>query len=108
MGTGKTLALIEAIEAVGREDVLWVGPRSALAAVELEFHKWRSRILPIFMTYEKVKALVENWPDGQKAPFFVVGDESSKVKTPTSQRSDAMQHLADAVRRTGAARGSSS
>jgi hypothetical protein len=99
MGTGKTLALIEALEAVGREDVIWVGPRSALAAVELEFHKWRSRILPIFMTYEKVKALVENWPDGQKAPFFLIADESSKVKTPTSQRTQAMQHLADAVRR---------
>jgi hypothetical protein len=99
MGTGKTLALIEAMEAVGREDVLWVGPRSALAAVELEFYKWRSRILPIFMTYEKVKALVENWPEDYKAPFFVVADESSKVKTATSQRSAAMQHLADAVRR---------
>lgn len=99
MGTGKTLALIEALEAVGREDVIWIGPRSALAAVELEFYKWRSKILPIFMTYEKVKALVENWPEDQKAPFFVVFDESSKVKTPTSQRSDAAQHLADAVRK---------
>lgn len=98
MGTGKTLALIEAIEAVGREDVLWVGPRSALAAVELEFRKWRSEILPIFITYEKLKNVINYWPNDQKAPFFVVFDESSRVKSPTAQRSEAAQHIADAVR----------
>lgn len=96
---GKTLTMIEAIETINFEDVLWVGPKSALEAVSLEFKKWKARILPIFITYDRLKTVVENWPSGQKAPRVVVGDESARCKSPTAQRSIAMQHLCEAVRR---------
>lgn len=99
MGTGKTLSLIEVLEALERRDVLWIGPRPALEAVELEFRKWAAKITPVFITYDKLKSTVENWPSGQKAPSVVVMDESSRVKSPTAQRSDAAFHLAESVRK---------
>ena len=46
MGTGKTLAAIEVMEASGFTDWLWVGPKSALRAVELEFRKWKCKSVP--------------------------------------------------------------
>lgn len=97
-GTGKTLAAIEAIEAIGRKDVLWVGPKSALAAVELEFFKWRARITPVFITYDKLKSVIETWPIGQKSPSVIIFDESSKIKSPNSQRSIAAMHLTESHR----------
>lgn len=40
MGTGKTLAMIEAMEASRILDWWWCGPRSALYSVKLEFRDW--------------------------------------------------------------------
>jgi hypothetical protein len=98
MGTGKTLAAIELIEASGKKDWLWVGPKSALAAADLEFRKWKAKVVPTFITYDRLKNLIENWPVGQKSPSGVIFDESSRCKTPTAQRSIAAQHLADSIR----------
>lgn len=99
MGTGKTLALIEAIEEFGYKDVLWVGPRSAIEAVDLEFRKWNAQIIPELITYDKLRNLIEFWPPGQKAPRVVVFDESSRCKSPNAQRTIAARHLADYVRK---------
>lgn len=120
MGVGKTLAAIEAMEASGIHDWFWVGPRSAIDSVRYEFYNWQvcstcgkfgkhhrnenhkltdSRmILPKFMTYESLKGLVETWPAGSPAPRGVIMDECSRVKTPTSQRSQAAKALADSMR----------
>ena len=98
MGTGKTLAAIEVMERSGHTDWYWIGPKSALAAVDLEFSKWKSKIYPTMMTYEGLTKVINNWEKGEKAPFGVIFDESSKVKTPTSQRSQAAKELADGIR----------
>jgi hypothetical protein len=98
MGTGKTLAAIEVMEASGFQDWLYVGPKSALAAAQLEFMKWGAKFNPHFYTYDSLKKLIENWPSGSKPPHGVIFDESSRIKTPTAQRSLAAYHLASNIR----------
>lgn len=102
MGTGKTLAIIEAMEwarDAGLADKwFYVAPKSALTSVQLEFDKWQSRVIPEFLTYDKLKTVVENWPPGVPPPQGVVYDESSRVKTPTSQRSKVAYYLANQIR----------
>lgn len=106
MGTGKTLAAIIGMEMIAsrfpkaREPggSFWIGPKSALVATELEFAKWQCSVTPEFMTYEKLRDVVERWPQGKPAPVILVGDEASKIKTPTSKRSIAFKHLADSMR----------
>jgi len=100
---GKTLSAIEAMEwakeqwQLRQEDFIWVGPRSALIAVQLEFYKWKSRVWPTFYTYEALIRVIENWPN-KKAPRCVVFDEASKIKTSAAQRSKAAKYLADNIR----------
>jgi hypothetical protein len=50
------------------------------------------------LTYEHLTKEMKNWVDGRTAPRIVIFDESSKIKTPTSQRSQAAMALADGVR----------
>ncbi len=100
MGTGKTLVAIEVMEAalsLGVEDWLWVGPKSALVSVRMEFIKWKCPIQPRFITYEGLKKLLEEWPEGKKPPN-VVFDESSRLKNHTAQRTQAARHLANSIR----------
>lgn len=103
MGSGKTLAAIEAIEYFLMNERLsgWMycAPKAALAATRLEFEIWKSLIHPVFVTYEGLKSLVQNWPSGSPAPQGVIFDESSRLKTPTAQRTEAAQHLADSIRK---------
>lgn len=98
MGTGKTLAAIEAMEASGIKDWLWVGPKAALYSVMVEFKKWQSTITPIFVTCSSLKKYIEDWPKGKPSHQGIIFDESSKYKTSTAQRTIAAQYLADAVR----------
>jgi len=101
MGTGKTLAAIEIMEAVGvksDKDVWYVGPKSGVKAVGLELSKWESKAHPKMLTYMGLVKVMKNWQQGDAAPRVVIFDESSKLKTPTAQRSQAALHLADAVR----------
>jgi len=92
MGTGKTLAVIEAMERSGVDDWLYVAPRSALYSVQLEFLKWESRIQPLFVTYASLHKYVGATFGG------VVFDESHKLKTPTTKRSIAAMSVADTLR----------
>lgn len=98
MGCGKTLAAIEVMEASGFKDWWWVGPKSALRSVQLEFEKWKSAVRPRMFTYEAITREMKRWPPGKKAPHGVVFDESSRVKTPTAQRTQAAMQLADGIR----------
>jgi hypothetical protein len=98
MGTGKTLSMIYAIEESGFDDWTWVGPRSALKSVELEFKRWGAKVMPRFITYNALKPLLEKWEPGRKAPRGLVLDESQKVKNSTAIRTQAAMHLADAIR----------
>lgn len=98
MGTGKTLALIEIMEQSGNKDWWYIGPKSALLSVRLDFMKWNAKIIPEFMTYEKLVDLVKKWPKGKSPPRGLAVDESSKCKNPSTQRSQAVQHVSDAIR----------
>jgi len=98
MGLGKTLAAIEIIEKSCCMDWWWVGPKSAIRAVEREFEKWDLRVHPKLMTYEGLTKAMKTWRSGAPAPEGVVFDESSRLKTPTAQRTKAAQALADAIR----------
>jgi SNF2 family DNA or RNA helicase len=98
MGGGKTLAAIMTMEKLKRTDCLWIGPKSALESVKLEFDAWRSKVTPRFYTYDGLKKLVETWPKDKVAPELVVFDESSRLKNPTAQRTQAAMHLVEGMR----------
>ena len=112
MGTGKTLAAIEIIEhlnendtaftLLSNSDIWYVGPKSGIYAVSREFVKWNFRFRPNMFTYEAlIRHLRDNSPRPDfKVPRVVIFDESSKIKTPTAQRSEAALYLANAVRET--------
>ncbi len=99
MGTGKTLAAIEILEDAGvrSHEAMYVGPRAGVVAVERELRKWQSKVSPTMLTYEGLVKLVKSW-DKPYPPRALILDESSKVKTPTAQRSQAARLVADAIR----------
>jgi len=97
MGTGKTLAAIEAMERSGVQNWWWIGTKSAIKSVQLEFRKWESRVMPRLFTYDSLKKEIQNW-DGGAAPEGVIFDESARIKNATAQRSQAAMHLANSVR----------
>lgn len=101
MGTGKTLPAIEIMEQSGADDsnIWYVGPKSGVKAVELELKKWKSKVIPRMFTYETLIKIMKNWDSRDQTPKVVIFDESSKIKTPTAQRSQAAAHLANAVRK---------
>ena len=106
MGTGKTLAAIETMESVREsgglldDEVWYIGPKSGVYAVSREFVKWNCAIRPRMYTYEGLVRELRNNTSSEdfRVPRFVIFDESSKIKTPTAQRSEAALYLANAVR----------
>jgi SNF2 family DNA or RNA helicase len=96
MGTGKSLAAIETMERSGSDDWWYVGPRSAIKAVELELRKWKSKVQPKMITYEGLTKIVKS--DSYDVPAGIWFDESSRIKSPTAQRSQAAAILSDDVR----------
>jgi len=98
MGTGKTLSFIEAIERAKLldKDVWYVGPKSGVVAVRREFQKWESKAQPLYFTYEGLVKKMKD-PDSY-IPQCVCFDESSRVKSPTAQRSQAAFDLSMKIR----------
>lgn len=108
MGTGKTLAAIEIAERrLKSDDVLWyIGPKSGIMAVRREFKKWDASVQPErYITYESLVKVVESISAVPAIPRMVIFDESSKIKNPTAQRSNAARALADLVRKEYRERG---
>jgi len=101
MGTGKTLAAQMVIENSGVDLVWWIGPKTSIPNIQREFRLWGfpfDRIKVEWFTYEGLVRVMDEWDGNQVVPRFVVEDESSRCKTPTSQRSKACQKLADLIR----------
>lgn len=98
MGTGKTLAALELIDCSEVDDWWWVGPVPALAAFEQEINKWGCTKMPEVMTYDRMTKVIQNWTSGNPAPQGVIFDESSRLKTYSSQRTGAARHLVEAMR----------
>lgn len=105
MGTGKTLVAIETMEWIKANEGLtdyeawYVGPKSGVRAVSRELRKWESSVKPRMFTYEGMTKEIKNWSDSDILPKVVIFDESSKLKTPTSQRSQCALHLAENIRK---------
>ena len=109
MGTGKTLSAIEVVEHLsnqsaqktgtpyGEKEVWYIGPVAGVRAVRRELIKWDCKVKIKMMTYDRLTDVIKNWPGGA-APKIVIFDESSKIKTPSAQRSQAALHLACSVR----------
>lgn len=97
MGTGKTLSIIEALEAVQPRLAWYVAPRFAIGSIEIMFRNWNAKRIPTFFSYDGDQKVTQNWVPGQKAPDFVVFDESPYLKTPNSQRTLCAKHLAYGV-----------
>lgn len=100
MGLGKTLAAFMVIENSEFPDWWWIGPKSALAAFEVELDKWGLlRNCPSdIMTYEGLVKLLTNFPPGKKIPQGIVFDESSRGKNPAAKRSIAMVAIVEKMR----------
>ena len=99
MGVGKTLSAIMVMEKSGVSPWWWLGPKSALRAVELEFDIWGVKNKPEKMlTYAGLVSIMDSWQDGMVAPMGVVFDESSKIKNSSAQRSRAAMALANGIR----------
>lgn len=97
MGTGKSLAAIEIMEYFGYKDSLWIGPKSALQAAELEFMKWGLKIWPKLMSYDELKKYILN-KNTFEAPQLIIFDEIQKCRNSTTQRAISAQFIADKMR----------
>lgn len=100
MGTGKTLATIEAIEYFVKQygffDWWYVAPKSVLSALRLEFKKWGFRVIPFLTTYESLK---KELATTRKVPQGIIFDEASRLKNATSQRTQAAMQLTARMRK---------
>jgi len=100
MGLGKTRAAIEVMEKSGAKDWIWVGPKKPLKAIGREFKKWgldQNLNIQLF-TYEAFVRYVDEWKTGDPVPQGLIGDEHTRCKQWDSQRSQAMQFMADRIR----------
>jgi len=118
MGTGKTLAAQSLMEMSGQESWYWVGPLKSLENIEREWEKWdfpltwckpkdgtllaaavRENKHNVYLTtYERLVKCMKTRFDTDHVPGGVIFDESSRLKSPTAQRSKAAQDLADMIR----------
>ena len=99
MGVGKSLSAIEIMEGSGHTGWWWVAPKAGINSVRLELDKWSSLVRPDLMTYDELKKILANWIPGEPPPQGIFFDECQKLKTPTSQRTQAAQYLANEVRK---------
>ncbi len=97
MRTGKTLAAIEIMEHSQYVDWVWVGPKSSLIEMNVQFETWEAKIVPRFMTYDKFRKEVQD--DTFQISDGIVFDESTKLKNPTSQRSQAAACVTEQMRK---------
>ena len=103
MGVGKTLAAQQVIVKSGKKLWYWVGPKSSIPNIIREFKWWGFPFDDIhveFMTYERLKKVMDEWTPGDPVPDGVIFDESSRLKTWTSQRTQAADQLAALIRET--------
>ncbi len=98
MGIGKTLSAFELMIQSGHQDWWWVGPKSAIKEVNYQRRFWELPFEPEMMTYNGLVTRMKEWVDGALPPRAIVFDECQKLKTPTSQRSQAGKAIADGIR----------
>jgi hypothetical protein len=101
MGTGKTLSAQMVMEMSGVKDWFWLGPLKSMDNIEIELDKFgfpRDDFNFNMTTYERLVRFMQQLKPGDSIPQGLIVDESSRTKSPTSQRSKAIQDLADMIR----------
>lgn len=100
MGTGKTLSAIALMIMSGIKDWWWVGPASSFYGIYKEFERWGlpEGYVKEIMSYEKMVQKMATWRKGTKPPQGIIFDESQRLKTPDSRRTQAAQVIADNIR----------
>ena len=100
MGVGKTLSAQEVMEQSGIKDWWWIGPKTSLPNIKREFKRWNldPSINVEMLNYEALVRIRDEWDSSNPVPQAVIIDESSRCKGATSQRSEAVQWLADMIR----------
>lgn len=98
MGLGKTFMSVETLEQLNIHDCWYVAPKSALASAKLDYMKWNARITPQFMTYEGFVKRIKEWNPKDPIPHGVIFDEASRLRTPTSKRSQCARYFAMHIR----------
>ena len=98
MGVGKTLSIIEALEYSGYRTIVWVGTGSSIAAVKLEFRKWKSELYNdvLFLTYHSFRDLVKK--NELFVPEAIVFDEAQKLKSHNTVQGQMADKLTEAMR----------
>lgn len=94
-GVGKTLAAQLVMEHNPAVDWWWVGPAGSLRNIERELRKFYCPVFPRFLSYH---GLVKEMREDGHCPRGVIFDESHLLANATSQRSEAAQELANAIR----------
>ena len=100
MGLGKTLAAQEVMERSGIKTCWWIGPLKSLPNIQREFRIWNldPSIQVRMLNYEALPAIMKEWEPGTPVPQLLICDECSRCKGETTQRSKAVQELADKIR----------
>lgn len=95
---GKSLAAQMVIEKSGVCPWWWIGPLKSLDNIKMEFDRFQfpKNIDLTFTTYERFEKLMQG--EYFTVPQGVIFDESSRLKTPSANRSVAAQKLADMIR----------
>ncbi len=99
--THNTLSAQEVIERANVPYWYWVGPKTSLPNIKREFKKWgfdETCATIEYMTYERLVRIMDERSPGDPIPNGVIFDESSRCKTPSSQRSKAALALANLIR----------
>lgn len=100
MGVGKTLSAIAVMVISKTKGWWWVGPKSSLYGIRQEFDQWGlpEGVVTDMMSYEGMMRRMREWTPGTTAPIGVIFDEAQRLKTPTAQRTQCAQKLADNIR----------
>ncbi len=99
--THNTLSAQMVIENANVDHWFWIGPKTSLPNIQREFAMWgfdETCATIDYMTYERLVRIMDEWKEGNPLPGGVIFDESSRCKTPTSQRSKAARKLTDLIR----------
>lgn len=100
MGLGKTLAAFAVMMMANLEGGWWVGPAGPMPAIRQEAVNWGlpDGSVDKWLTYDGLVSAVKKWKKGDKAPRFLIVDESQRVKSWNAQRTQAVAHVANAIR----------
>lgn len=101
MGTGKTLSAIALMVMSQIKDWWWIGPASSFYGIYKEFAKWGlpEGYIKEILSYEGMVQKMLKWRKGDKPPTGIIFDESQRLKTPDSKRTQAAQAIADNIRK---------